>query len=138
MELSITSVSANRKIGKALVRNPAFHDRLDELVASLSHPDWDVLQVVLMDRPSSFVSMRDTGGRFLQVSVGVPEWPMFPADDATFVDGLATQLSLAIRHVPMTEPLRTELLRHVEEARVETRGKSIPHSPLSVKFKQPQ
>lgn len=138
MELSITAVSANRKMVKALFRTPAFSDRLEELVAPLSHPDWDILQMVIHDDPSSFVEVRKIDGRFVQVAVGAPVGSFLPPDDATFVDGLAAQMSLVIRHAPMKESLRMELLKCVEQARVETRDKSIPHSPLSAKFKQSQ
>lgn len=138
MDVNITSVSANRKLGKSWGRTPAFHRRLTELVAPLTHPDWEILQVVMHDRPRAFVEVRNISkgvlGRLLQVGVGIPENLTFlPADDAKFIDACASQLSLAIRQVSMPDELRAELLRVIEQSRIETRDQSVPRSPLSAK-----
>lgn len=143
MDVNLTAVTANRKLGKALVRTPAFQKRLTELVAPLSHPNWDILQVVMHDEPASHVEVRHisngTLGRLLQAGVGVPENLTFlPADDAQFVDACAAQLALAIGKVKMSEELRAVLLRCVEQARVECREKSRPFSPLSKRFREGQ
>lgn len=143
MDVNLTAVSANRKLGKALVRTPAFRKRLTELVAPLSHPDCDILQVVMHDRPASHVEVRHISkgelGRLLQSGVGVPEELTFlPADDAKFVDACAAQLALAIRKVKMSDELRAALLRCVEQARVECREQSRPRTPLAARSRQDQ
>lgn len=138
MDVTLTSVSANRKLGKSWGRTPAFHRRLSELVAPLTHPDWEILQVVMHDRPREFVEVRNITkgvlGRLLQVGVGIPDdLPLLPADDARFIDACASQLSLAIRQVSMAHELRAELLKVIEQSRVETREHSVPRSTRSVR-----
>ena len=136
MDVNITAVSANRKLGKALGRTPAFRRRLTKLVEPLCHPDWSILQVVINDRPTDFVKVGNkvSKGGLLQVLVGVPDALTFAqADDAQFVDGCAAQLARAVAAVPMTEALRAEILKCIEQARLEKRGESIPYSPLSVR-----
>lgn len=139
MDVNITAVSANRKLGKALGRTPAFRRRLTELVEPLTHPDWSILQVVINDRPSSFVEVGSQVGQggLLQVRVGVPDGLTFAqVDDAPFVDGCARQLARALVAVPTTDALRAEILMCIEQARVEKRGESIPYSPLSMRRSQ--
>ena len=142
MDVNLTAVSANRRLGKALVRTPAFGRRLTELVAPLVHPDWEILQVVMHDEPETHVEVRHVSrgslGRLRQVGVGVPEGlSLQPVDDPQFVDACAVQLRRAIERVKMTDALRASLLSCVEQARAECREQSNPRSPLSVKYRSP-
>lgn len=143
MDVNLTAASSNRKVGKALVRTPAFRRRLTELVAPLRHLEWEFLQVVMHDAPVAHVDVRHVSqgslGRLLQVGVGIPgDLTFLPPDDAKFVDACAAQLSRVVRRVAMTDEMRAEILRCIEQSRAETRDKSIPHSPLSAKFRSSQ
>ena len=107
MMLSITAVSANRKMTKTLVRASGAVNRLRE---ALSHIDssgasFDTLQFVLMDRPSGYTHIEGTRGndRLFQVHIGANALPCGPGNETGFVAGLASAISCALDELPVSE-----------------------------------
>jgi len=105
--VSITAVSANRKMTKTLVRASGAVNRLRGAFSHIvtSEAPFDTLQFVLMDRPTGYAHLEGTRGddRLFQVQIGADELPCGPGQERAFVAGLAAAIHSALNQLPVSE-----------------------------------
>jgi hypothetical protein len=117
MELSITAVTRSRALSKALVRAGAKVSDLKRLFAGVPIPEqpFDILQLVLMDRPLGHTHHNGTkqGDRLYQVEVGFDGIPCARGDEVRFVEGVRQCIVEIIPSLPISATSRTVLTRKI-------------------------
>ena len=122
MDISITAVTSQRRFLKTCVRLRCF---LDELRGCSDDVDtkaqrFDILQLVFMDRPESFLKVEGmrNGDRLLQIFVGLGlERNFSEQHDHRFLCFVAEQVLRAVRHSPLSLELHGEVAARVKRWR---------------------
>ena len=101
MDISITAITANRKLSKALVRHAANLSGLKEVARSLdtSSLSFDIRQVVFLDRSEGYARAVGCkrGDRLFQVEVAAPDQTKVDFQDASaFVGCVKDRLKRAV------------------------------------------
>ena len=100
MDISISSISTNRRVGKALTRLFKELEGLRECAVDVSVEGFDVLQFVFVDGLEGQVEIQRTpkGSRLLQVHLGLPTSRTFrPDDDELLLRGISMQVRNAVK-----------------------------------------
>jgi len=135
MDISITGVTGQRKFLKTCVRLRWFLDELrqccDEVDTAAER--FDVLQLVFMDRPESFLHCEGTKGddRLFQVQVGIGlERDFTPERDRSFLSLVADQALRAVQKATRSAELREEVSAKVARWK-DSLGERLddPHTP---------
>ena len=127
MDLSISALTANRLLGKAVIRVSPQLKRLKELVAGVPEPDasFDILQVVLSDEPPKTVRRltQKRGSRLLQVKVGLPSELTFrPDTDKALLDAIGERVVEATKASGAGDEVITEVRARVDNWNRERSG----------------
>ena len=122
MDISITGVTSQRKFGKTCARLRWFLEELNDCCDDVdtTAQRFDILQLVFMDRPESFLKVEGTrdGDRLLQVFVGIGlERDFSQEHDYRFLCLVAEQALRAVHHSPLNLALRGEVATRVERWR---------------------
>ena len=101
MEISITAVTRNRRLSKALIRHSGELTRLKQVgqwIETSTLP-YDVLQIVLLDRNEDYArAVGCKNDRIFQVEVAAPNEATVPFnDERKFVRYVAERLQTAIK-----------------------------------------
>lgn len=135
MDISITGVTSQRQFLKTCVRLRWFMDELRECSDDVdtSGQRFDILQLVFLDRPESFLKVESTkdGDRLLQVYVGIGlERDFSQEQDHAFLCLVAEQTLRAVHHSPLSLQLRGEVAARVERWR-DSLGERFDETPRS-------
>jgi len=121
--VSITAVSANRKMTRTLFRASGAVNRLR---GAFSHIDtsgapFDTLQFVLMDGPAGYAHLEGTrgGDRLFQVHIGADHLPCGPGQERAFVAGLAGAIHGALDELPVSESTIRDMRAAMERVNTE-------------------
>jgi hypothetical protein len=119
MDISITGVTAQRKFLKTCVRLQRFLEPLRRCCADVvtTSESFDILQLVFMDRPESFLSVEGTqnGDRLFQIHVGIGLERDFGLEhDHSFLCLVADQVLRAVQASPLGLDLRGKIVTRVE------------------------
>jgi hypothetical protein len=113
MDISITAVTANRKLSKALTRHAASLSVLREAARSVdtSTLSFDILQVVFLDRSEGYARVvgckRD---RLFQVEVAAPDQTQVDFQDTSaFVGCVKHRLKLAVELSGLPPEVQTQV-----------------------------
>ena len=106
MDISITGATSNRSFAKTCVRLSQSLNGLRQCCASIdaSEESFDVLQLVFVDEPESFIQVAGVrgGDRLYQASVGMPMDGNFgPSDDRAFLRTVGAQVLRVIEESPL-------------------------------------
>ena len=114
MELSITAVTANRSLGKALVRNRVRIDLLRHAFedAKFTNLDFRVFQLVLNDRTkgTATVSNKEPSDCIYQVLVGVGGANFMALTEDEFAEEIACACRTAVRVARLDDRSRATML----------------------------
>jgi len=118
MDLSLTSVTANRSLGRALRRVSSALDELKSSVSCVGVQAWKytTLQLALVDESEAHVAVQRTprGSRLLQIAVGLPQGLTFaPDDDPQLLSAIAGQLLRSLDHTGLSSEARRELTQRI-------------------------
>jgi hypothetical protein len=134
MMVSITAVSANRKMTKTLVRASGTVNRLREAFSDIaaSSAPFDTLQFVLMDRPGGYVHLQGArgGDRLFQVHIGAGGLPCGPGQEGDFVAALVRAMGSAVNHLPVSESTVAEMFSAIERVSTELGGAANRSQPV--------
>lgn len=115
MDISITAVTANRKLSKALTRHAASLSMLREVARSVdtSQLPFDILQLVFLDGTEGYaraVGSRRRGSRLFQVEVAAPDQTKVDFQDASaFVRCVKDRLKLAVELSGLPHEVQTQV-----------------------------
>ena len=114
MDISITAVTANRKLSKALTRHAASLSMLREVARSVdtSRLPFDILQLVFLDRTEGYA--RAVGcrrnSRLFQVEVAAPDQTQVDFQDTSaFVGCVKDRLKLAVELSRLPHEVQTHV-----------------------------
>lgn len=120
MELSVTAITSNRKLGKALIRQSSVLNLMRGCCRSIDteNESFDILQVAFIDKPSSYIECRGVkkGDRLYQVLVGLrPELSFRSEHDRELLLEIANQVIKAIERCSISDRLRQEIIPRIQE-----------------------
>lgn len=119
MDISITSVSRNRKFTKSLVRHADALAALKRLAIGIDTAGlpFDVLQLVFLDRSENYMrSVGCKGDRLFQIEVAIPDERIVDFGDASiFVKSIAQRLDKAIAVCGLPKSIESQLSAIIEE-----------------------
>jgi hypothetical protein len=132
MELSISTLTANRQLGKAVIRVSPGTRRLKELVSDVQAEKmaFEILQVILSDEPPATVKPMPSkrGSRVLQVKVGLPEGLTFrPEMDRALLEAIADRVIGAVEAVGVSPSFVGNVREAVEAWKREIAGERFDH-----------
>jgi len=113
MDISITAITASRKLSKALTRHSASLSMLREVARSVdtSKLPFDILQVAFLDRSEGYA--RAVGckrDRLFQVEVAAPDQTKVDFQDTSaFVDCVKKRLKLAVELSGLPHEVQTQV-----------------------------
>jgi len=119
VDISITGATKNRKFGKACVRLRWILEGLRgccDDIDTTSEP-FDILQLVFMDRPESYLVVRGTRGgeRLFQIEVGMGLDRLFASEeDHRFLRMMAEQVLRAVSKSSLRTATRENVTARVE------------------------
>jgi hypothetical protein len=120
MELSITAVTANRTLGKALVRNRTGIDLLQLAFTRIefSNVGFGVFQLVLTDKPKGTASdaKKEPRGDIYQLSVGVGTGDFLAFTSEEFLAEVAFACRSAITAAHLDEESRAAMFQCLADA----------------------
>jgi hypothetical protein len=115
MDISITAITASRKLSKALTRHSAGISVLRDAAKSVdtSRLPFDILQVVFLDRSEGYaraVGCTRRGSRLFQVEVAAPDQTKVDFQDASaFVRCVIDRLRLAVELSRLPHEIQAEV-----------------------------
>lgn len=119
MTLSISTLTANRLLAKAVIRVSGALGRLKELIAEIeiTEPAFEILQVLIADKPSGF-AMRmapKKGSQLMQVKVGLPEGLTFrPEMDPVLLEAIGDRVAAAAKASGASQTVVKSICEKVE------------------------
>jgi hypothetical protein len=120
MDISLTAVTANRLLGKALGRNAAPLDRLRACAHNVGTEGspFNTLQVVIVDEEESFLRVKSApkGSTLLQVLVGLPASLTFrPAEDASLLTEIGKRVLDALEASGLPDSTKRQAVQRVSQ-----------------------
>jgi hypothetical protein len=112
MEISITAVTKNRHFTKALARHSAVLDAVRESGGAIVSAEFDILQLVFVDRPPAYASAIGCrgGDRLFQVHVGIPDEKDVDYRNGTaFVRMVADKVMVAAKSSGLPDATQSQL-----------------------------
>jgi hypothetical protein len=118
MDVSLTAVTANRFLGRALRRLVSPLDELKSLLSGVRVEGWKfrILQLALVDEPEMRVTVQRTprGSQLLQIAAGLPKDLTFKdEDDPRLLAAIAEQLLRALDQAGLPDEARAEAGRRI-------------------------
>jgi hypothetical protein len=121
MDIPFSAVTENRRLGKAFIRvGGPLYKIIKECVKDIgtANEPFDVLQVLFMDEPETYIEVKGTSGgdRLFQVWTGLPKHLNFkPQDDPLLVSAIEKQILVAIDISPLSQATKLEAISRIRD-----------------------
>ena len=117
MEISISAVTSNRKLSKALVRNSGALAPLEQAALRINSSSlpFDILQFVLVDEDQDAKINGCDGDRLFQIEISAPDGQVMDLDNqAAFVGWILKRIKPTIGLCGLPERVVSELQRSID------------------------
>jgi hypothetical protein len=121
MDISFSAVTENKRFSKAFIRVAGpLYKIIGEYIKDIStaNEPFDILQVVFMDEPESYIEVEGAprGSRLFQVLAGLPRDLNFkPQDDPILVSAIEKQILVAIDRSSLSKETKLEAITRMRD-----------------------
>src|SRR5262245_38087540 len=120
MDISLTAVTDNNHFSKAFIRVAEPLNAIRECVKDISaaNEPFDILQVVFMDEPETYIKIEGApgGSRLFQILAGLPRHLNFkPQDDLLLISAIEKQVLAAIDRSPLSQETKLEAISRIRD-----------------------